>query len=90
MTFADLVTALDQAAAPLIVVLEKAGPQWMTGPNNTVQIFYRDSGPLGFRVDVANQASATTVTAAPQSAAAAALDQAKAMIAAAGKEAAAP
>lgn len=91
MTFADLVAALDKAAAPIIAVLEKAGPQWMAGPNNTVQIFTRDSSPLGFHVDVAQQAAATNViTNGQPSPVAQALAAAKAQIETAGKEASLP
>jgi hypothetical protein len=62
MTFADLVNNLDKAVAPMLVVLEKAGQQFMLGPNNTVQVFTRDASALGFRVDVATKADQTEVT----------------------------
>ena len=83
MTFADLVAALDKATAPILVVLEKAGPQYMSGPNNTVQVFTRDNSLLGFSLSAASKADQTTVAAPAGTAAAAALAAAKAQIEAA-------
>ena len=91
MTFADLVANLDAAVAPILVVLDKAGPQWMAGPNNTVQTFRRDASPLGLNVEVAQQASATIITvpgATAMSPVAQQLAAAKALIEASGAEAA--
>jgi hypothetical protein len=91
VTFADLVKNLDTATAPILVVLDKAGPQFMTGPNGTVQVFARDDSLLGFSLKAASDASKTTVT-VPGAASSTAqqLAAAKAMIEAAGKEAAIP
>jgi len=91
MTFADLVANLDAACAPILAVLDKAGPQWMAGPNNTVQTFRRDSSPLGFNIELSQQASATVVTVpgvAVASPVAQQLAAAQALIEAAGAQAA--
>ena len=71
-TGADIITAVDTAAVPLLAMLEANGPTFVNGPGGVVYVYYRDGKSAnGYSIITAKPASAVNVNPANQTATAA-------------------